>query len=441
MSDFSINHTETSQLTDQEVETHVSSLDEYRQTLQSVVESKEYNQPEAALNLPDDPEILKQVKAAITSLPTDGLPDVVVVVGMGGSSRGTKAVFELLADQTDTTVRFVDTVTDHVITKSVNSIVNTQEGIKAAALCVVSKSGTTAETMANFSVLVAGLSEHFDRETVYDHTVAITDPKSPLDKQAQQVGATTVHLPEQVGGRFSVLSAVGLVPLALADLPVDQLLDGAQQMRDACLSGPDLSDPAAVIAAILYEHSQNARRIINHFFFNRSAETLGRWSAQLFAESLGKRKNKQGKPVYAGLYPTTTIGPDDLHSLFQLQLGGPKNFVSVLIRETNTNQHDLNCTILSDQLLSQELEHIKGKTLGDIKQAFGEAVAEAFREDRRPYIEITVPQLDAYHTGQFILLEQLVVMYLGKLLSVNTFNQPEVESYKRTARQLLQETG
>lgn len=437
MSGFEINHTDTSQTDDQTLSAHIKSLSQYRDSLQEVVASNAYNEPESALRLPSDDELMQVVVRTVSELTRQHNPQVVVVVGMGGSVRGTQAVYNLIADQVGAKMLFLDSVTPNQISHVVDTLTAHADHPADFAICTVSKSGTTTETIANTNILINRLSETFDQDSIYDRVLAITSAGSQLNDLADKKGMATIHIPDQVGGRFSVLSAVGLAPLLLAGFDIRELQSGAESMREACLSGRPTSDPAAALAAILYDHSQSSRRIVNHFFFNQQARSLGDWSAQLFAESLGKSTNRQGEPVFSGLYPTTTIGPDDLHSLFQLQMGGPKNFVSVFVRERDNEQADLSAVVGEDFLVSK-LDHINGVTLGEIRQALGQAVTQSFKEANRPFVDITIPQFTLERIGQFMLLEELAVMYLGDLMNINAFNQPQVESYKETARQLLQ---
>jgi glucose-6-phosphate isomerase len=435
MPGFEINHTDTSQVADQKLGAHIQSLSGYRSTLQAVIDQSEYNEPESCLNLPTDEEALQSVVRTVNEITAKTNPQYVVVIGMGGSIRGTKAVYDLVANQAGSEILFLNSVDD----KSIATMVDKLQACSRPddfAICVVSKSGTTAETIANTNVLLQKLTNTFERSEVYERMIAVTDPGSELDELGDEQGIKQVYIPEHVGGRFSVLSAVGLVPLLLAGLDVRDLIGGAESMRAAIFSGRSQSDPAAALAAILYEHAQSARRIINHFFFTPQALHLGRWSAQLFAESLGKRENRQGEPTFSGMYPTTSIGPDDLHSLFQLQLGGPKSFVSIFIRERNNKQGDLSHQI-NDEFIVEKLAHLTGRSLGDVRSAFGQAVTDSFAEADRPFIDITVPQLNLERIGQFLLLEQAVVMYLGELMNVNAFNQPQVETYKDKTRDIL----
>lgn len=437
MSGFEINHKEISQTDDQALSAHIKSLSEYRDSLQRVAESDSYNEPESALRLPSDDELMETVVRSVSEMTRQHNPKVVLVVGMGGSVRGTRAVYNLVADETDAEMIFVNSVTPHQINRAVKGIARVTDQPSDFAICSVSKSGTTTETIANTNILIDELASVYSRGEVIDRLLAITSSGSQLEELADEHGFSTINLPDQVGGRFSVLSAVGLTPLLLAGLDIRQLRAGAESMRDACLSGRPTSDPAAALSAILYDHSESSRRILNHFFFNQQARGLGDWSAQLFAESLGKSTNRKGEPVFSGLYPTTTIGPDDLHSLFQLQMGGPKNFFSIIIRERNSDSGDLSENVGGDFLVNK-LKHIEGKSLGQIRAALGKAVTEAFREAGRPFVDITVPEFTLERIGQFLLLEELVVMYLGDLMDINAFNQPQVETYKDTTRELLE---
>lgn len=436
MAGFNINHTDTSGVEDKILEAHIQSVSEYRDKLSSILDDNAYNEPESALRLPTDDELMQDVASTAQQMSRQGSLEYVVVIGMGGSVRGTKAVYDLVAQETEAQMLFLNSVSSSDISNVIDKL-RTCQNPDRFAVCVVSKSGTTTETISNSNILLQELSQDYARDAVLSRFVAITDADSQLDQLASEMSINRVHIPDQVGGRFSVLSAVGLLPLLLAELDVRELVGGAQSIRDAALSGRAELDPAAAMAGILYEHAESARRIINHFYFNPQAMYLGRWSEQLFAESLGKQRNRQGEPTYAGLYPTTTIGPDDLHSLLQLQLGGPKNFFSVFVRETDTDYQDLSRKINS-HFLVEKLSYLHGKTLGQARSALSQSVIKSFADADRPFVEISVPRMNMKRIGQFMMLEQIVVMYLGELMNVNPFNQPQVEGYKDHTRQLLE---
>lgn len=430
-----IHHTETSAVSDQTLQTHISHISSYRDEVKSIGQEDGYNSPEAALFLPSDSELLQELKEVRTSLAADKLTDV-VVVGMGGSIRGTQAVYDLLADESSARLHAIDSVSEHQIADTVRSLRRSVNSVKQLAVCIISKSGQTTETIANANVLLKELGDIYDATAVQNQTFIVSQPASQLQKQANSLGVKVVNIPEQISGRFSVLSASGLLPLLLAGVNIDNLTTGANTLRDACLSGRPTSDPAAALAAIIYSHMEENVRILNHFFFTPKAHSLGRWSQQLFAESLGKRTNLRGEPVFSGLYPVTTVAPDDLHADFQLQLGGPKNFFTIFVR-ARSKSGDLKQRVTNQGLLPETLANLEGKELGDIHQAIAEGAIESFREDGRPFVEITIPKFDAERVGQLLLLEQLTVMYLGHLLDINAFDQPQVEKYKDIARDKL----
>ncbi len=435
MSGFDIQHTKTNGVPDDTLRANMSKISSYRDQLKEVVDDDSYNSPESALLLPDDKQAVSNYQNVVEKITNNRKIKVVIVVGMGGSVRGTQAVYQLAKDEDVAEMIFVDTVNQQEVSKVVDYVQSEIKSPQELAVCVVSKSGKTAETITNASLVYESLSKTFQWADLSDRTVVITNPNSPLESKAKDVGIEVVQVPEQVSGRFSMLSAVACVPLALARISVSDLLVGAKEMRKACLSGRPTSDPAAAVASIVEFHLNEGTRILNHFFFTQSAYNLGRWTEQLFAESLGKQMDKSGKPVYSGIYPTTTFGPDDLHSLFQLQLGGPKNFFTIFVRETENN-HALSQKI-SDTLLVDELSYLSGHTYGDLQESLEAAAIESYREAGRPFVEISVPFLNEKRVGQFVMLEEISVMYLGHLLEVNAFNQPQVEKYKKIMRDKL----
>lgn len=435
MAGMEINHINTSGVDDTTLQAHISRLSSYRDELQAVVEDGSYNSPESALILPSDMRLTERIAEVVDKFNTSVVTDV-VVLGMGGSTRGAQAAYDLLAGQDSANFHTIDTVADNHITNTVSTLAETVDDLQQVVVCVVSKSGQTAETIANTNVLLDRLGKHFNSEALTDQIVVVSQSGSELSKQANDEGMKTVNIPEQVSGRFSAFSAAGLLPLALAGIDTAALQAGARSLREVCLSGRPVSDPAAALASILHTHTEASIRILNHFFFTPQASSLGHWSEQLFAESLGKQKNKRGKPVFSGLYPVTSIGPDDLHASYQLQLGGPKNFLTFFVRERN-QAGDLDLPITDHGLLPSKLSHLSEHTLGDLQTALTEATLQSFRDDGRPFVEISVAEFDEKRLGQFMLLEELVVMYAGYLLDINTFNQPQVETYKKLTRERL----
>lgn len=422
----------TSGVNNADMQAHISHISSYRDELKKVLEDDGYHSPESALSLIDDEEITAALTDMQAVFSHSELTDV-IVVGMGGSARGSRAVYDLLSLQTQADLHTIDTIDDQSIKNLLTLLQERKPDITQIAICVISKSGKTVETIANANVLAKKLGSIFSLESVLNQIVVVTKPGSPLEKKAKEGDIKTLPVPEQVSGRFSMFSLANLLPLSLVGIATSDLTAGARALRSACLSGRPTSDPAAALASIIYDHIQKGERILNHYFFTPQAESLGSWIRQLFAESLGKRKNRRGEPVFSGAYPVTSIAPRDLHADFQLQLGGPKNFFTIFIRQ-QAKIGDLNETITNEGLLVDDLVHLANHDLYDVYQALSEATVESFRKNDRPFVEITISQFDTETLGKLLMLEQLIVMYLGHLLEINTFNQPQVETYKDIAR-------
>jgi glucose-6-phosphate isomerase len=428
MSEFRINHTETSGVSNTDLLTHTKSLSAYRDHLKAVADTDNFNEPESALRLPDLGAYQNRVRKHVSRLQSELDPSVTIVVGMGGSIRGTKAVYDLSQDSTKKSLLFVDTIAGNTLTKVAEKTAKLADSLDSVAVCVVSKSGTTAETVANAELLEKKLADTFSGDLDLKQVVYITEAGSPLVEDAPEA-SSVFTIPDQISGRFSVFSAAGVVPLSLVGINIKQFLSGGAEMRSASLSGRPTSDPAAALAGILYEQITGNRKILNQYFFTPQARSLADWSTQAFAESLGKKTDNQGKQVFTGLYPTTSFAPEDLHALFQLQLGGPKNFFSLVIRETDNQRGDL-----SEEITAGKYQ---GHTLGDLKSGLAEAMMESFKEAGRPFAEIAFPQFSPVRIGQLMMLEQIIICYLADLLEINAFDQPEVENYKRKLRDKL----
>ena len=429
MAGMEIQHTDTSDISDDVLRTHISSLSGYRDELKTIRKESTYNTSESLLHLPLDESLLSDIKIISDKLDADNLTDL-VVVGMGGSVRGLRAVYDLLADKNSAQLHLIDTISSDHISKVVADLYERKGDLKQVVVCIISKSGQTIETISNANILFSQLQAAFPATNVMSRTVVVSQSSSELTKSIIDAGGISTAIPEQVSGRFSVFSAAGLLPLHLIGIDVTALQNGARKMLEACLSGRAMADPAAALAAILFAHTEENVRIINHTFFSSEARGLGRWLEQLFAESLGKRTNRRGEPVFSGLYPVTTIAPEDLHADLQLQLAGAKNFFTIFVEERSATG-DLNAVVSADSLLPNNLQTLAGRSLADIQQASSAAVKAAFKEAGRPFVSVVVDSFSPERVGQFLLLEELIVMYLAELLKVNAFSQPQVEDVKR----------
>jgi glucose-6-phosphate isomerase len=435
MSGMNIQHIDTSGVTDEELQTHISRLSGYRDKLKQVRNESAYNTPESLLRLPEDKAISLEAHTVAQNLNAEKLTDV-IVVGIGGSVRGLRAVYDLLAGDSSVRLHTINSMSSSDIEKTVSFISQRVEKLSQVAVCIVSKSGRTIETVSNANVLLRRLAEVFPTEDIASRTVVVTQSGNKLAELAKDKKMLSVNIPEQISGRFSVFSAVGMVPLQLLGIDTESLRAGAEKMLGVCLSGRATADPAAALAAILYTHTENNVRILNHCFFTPKARSLGDWVKQLFAESLGKRENRRGEPVFSGLYPVTTIAPGDLHADLQLQMGGAKNFFTIFLQSQAVEGADYH--ISEEGLLSEDSAGLAGKGLAEVRQKIGVAVMDAFREAGRPFVSITVDNFSPARVGQLLLLEELVVMYLADLMEVNAFNQPQINDYKKELHKLLE---
>ncbi|MHA2433854.1 MAG: hypothetical protein ACXADO_11545 [Candidatus Thorarchaeota archaeon] len=399
--------------------------------------SKAYDDERASINLPDDKRMLSNVIRAIEEKSRLD-PEYLIVVGTGGSNLGTIAVQEAvlgrLYNQLDppTKVLYADTVDSDYLGKVIEIVEPTLRRNGSILVNGISKSGTTTETIANFEIIVNLLRRY--KKDYENHVVVTSDKGSKLWNLAIRKGFNVLEIPEKVGGRYSVLSPVGLFPLGILGIDIKELLDGARTMRDLCIQRDIERNPAAICAAIQHLHYQGGKTIFDMFLFANDLESIGKWHRQLMAESLGKEFNKKGERVNIGITPTVSIGSTDLHSMAQLYLGGPydKFTTFVCIEQSNS---DIDVPELGDY--SEIVSGIQGKSLKTIMNAILEGTKRAFKKDKRPFVEATLPNKSEHSIGQFLQFKMIDAIYLGYLLNVNPFDQPSVESYKSETRKIL----
>jgi len=399
--------------------------------------SKGYEDDRASVSLPDDEEMLSNVKDVIEeklSLKTDYL----IIVGIGGSNLGTLAVQEAVLGKLynlsnpPIKVLYADTV-DSDLLNGITSIVEPVLRRNGNVLInVVSKSGITTETIANFRILLDLVRKY--KERYEDYIVATCDRNSKLWNLAVKKGFVTLEVPRKVGGRYSVFSPVGLFPLGILGIRIEDLLKGAKQMRESCVNMDLERNPAAIAASIQFNHYKEGKNISDLFFFSPDLESVGKWCRQLIAESLGKEFDRDGRRVNVGITPTISVGSTDLHSVAQLYLGGPYDKFTTFISVKNSSPR---IYVPKRDEYSDLVPGIDGKSLEEILSAILEGTKEAFRKDGRPFIEISLPDKSEGSIGQFMQLKMIETMYLGHLLNVNPFDQPDVEKYKRETRRIL----
>ncbi len=347
--------------------------------------------------------------------------DTVVWVGIGGSGLGPRVIAEAFESAQSPEFLVVDSVDPAVLQPLLQSL-----DWRRTALVVASKSGDTLESMSAFFLLREKLIQALgDRATA--RMVAVTDPQSgPLRTLALSEGMNVLPVPSGVGGRYSVFTPVGLLPLALLGADVEGLLRGAREMDTLCRQSSLDQNLAALLATVQYvldvRRGYPIRVVMS--YVGRLA-TLARWEQQLLAESLGKSE------AY-GPTPLAAVGTQDQHSLLQQWLAGRRNCWHLLLRE------DEHPPLAVPELPTPALRHLSGAPFGAILDACLTGTVEALRRAKRPTVVLSMPSLDAAHLGQLLFLLMAEVVLLSKLYRIDPYGQPAVEYGKKVARALLQ---
>lgn len=414
-------------------------LKPYISHVQDVINKNNYDDAESSINLPSDAQILKDVIAMRNKKVTSKLK-YFIDIGIGGSNLGTKAVYDaffgfydVLQPNRFPKMIFLDTNDEEVLTKTVE-LIKTLTDKEEVLVNAISKSGGTTETISNLEVTLQALKEKFG--DVYDRVVITTEEGSKFYNAAKEKNIDTLSLPKQVGGRYSIFSTVGMFPLVCCGIDIEALRQGALQMREQCSNPNIMENPAAVSAMVLYHHYKNGKNINDNFFFLPQLESVGKWYRQLMGESIGKEHDIEGNTVHAGITPTVSIGSTDLHSVGQLYLGGPKDKITTfLFAEGQKNKVEL-----PQPLEFPLVSSIEGKSTHTIMSAIFGGVKIAYKNQQQPFMEILLNTVSENDLGAFLQFKMIEMMYLGKLMRVNPFDQPHVELYKIETKKILEQT-
>src|SRR3989338_4057918 len=399
----------------------------------------DYDYFESLVNLPLDDNFKNTLLQKIQDKKNEELK-YILVIGIGGSNLGTMALYRALRGRLDVFLHandpkiiFVDTVSPPLIAQVIQFLNNEVKGPEEILINMISKSGETTETVANFEVIYDVLKKRFG-DKINERLVFTTDKESKLWNAAEEKGLDLLEIPEKIGGRYSVLSPVGLFPLGLANFNIEVFWNGAAEMIKRCTNRDVFQNPALVSAIITYVHYANGLNIYNSFYFNPELKSLGRWYSQLMAESIAKEYNLRGEKVNVGITPIISIGSTDLHSTATLFLAGPKNKFTQF---THASQKEGSPQLPGDLFMPDLVSNIKGKSITDIMNAIYYGVKIAYIKNSLPYSEIVMYDISEDSLGQYLQLKMLETMYLARLLGVNAFDQPKVEDYKRETREIL----
>ncbi len=439
MNELKFNYSEGG-VSEKELLEQVSKLDEYRNRLCDIVERGDFLSPEASLCLPTDTISQKIIEDMVVKFSSPKL-EYIVVVGIGGSNLGTVALYRALFGMQDAFIQehlpkllFLDTTSTKKMQAVLSILKRNAKNAESFMINLISKSGETTETVANFEVLYKELSQEFG--DIKSRVVVSTDKNLKLWKCAEDIGFSHLSIPKQVGGRFSVLSSVGLFPLGLSGVDTKALLEGAMVARDKCLSDEILENPAIMSATLLYHHYQKGVTINNNFYFAPELESIGKWCRQLMGESLGKECDVDGVEIHTGITPIVSIGSTDLHSMAQLYFGGPRDKFTTFVSVRNKNE---NIHIPEVPVLEGLISGLGGKSLGSITEAIHCGVETTYKKLKLPFVSIIMPEISPYTLGQYLQYKMMETMYLAKLFNVNAFDQPSVKDYKQETRQILEQ--
>ena len=419
----------------------IKSATEYGAVLRRAMSDTAYSLPESALRLPFDKALFEKSRVLAAKLGGPKL-NYVVVVGIGGSNLGAKAVYEALFGTLDglspfaPKMLFAETCSPEYISDLAEILLNELTTKDEFILVVISKSGATTETMVNASVLTSVLQNKFG--SIADRTVCITDEASPLWRTAEAEGFAVLPIPKMVDGRFSVFSPVGMFPLLALGLDAEKLLKGAQDIVDECVSSGEHSR-AYRAAQDIVTAQKNGAVIFDFFLFHPELESFGKWCRQLFGESLGKATTKTGEKTTHRIVPTVSIGSTDLHSTEQMFLADPGLALRMLV---HVNQLHWEHKILAPECVFAPLvPGLSGRAPCQVIDAIYAGVKESYEKEGVAFTEIELPDTSLEALGALLQFQMCVVMYVADMLEINAFDQPNVEAYKTATRRILNNQG
>jgi glucose-6-phosphate isomerase len=386
------------------------------------------------LSLPDD--ILLQLdKIEKTARHLRSVSDTTVVIGIGGSYLGARAVIESLSHSFSQLLKTkhhdVIYAGQNICEDYLSDLLEILDG-RNYSIVAISKSGTTTEPAIAFRILKDHLEKKEGKLAAADRIVVITDAKKgALRSMAETNGYESFIIPDNIGGRYSVLSPVGLLPVAISGLDIKMLINGAKAMESMTKSNKNAaSNPALLYAATRNLLLRSGKPIEIMVGFTPKLHFMSEWWKQLYGESEGK----DGK----GIFPASVDMTTDLHSLGQYIQDGQRILFETMISVKNPIKK---LTIPVEKDDSDQLNYLAGKRLSEVNHNAEVGTTIAHNDGNVPIISITIPALDEYYIGQLIYFFELACAVSGYILDVNPFDQPGVEAYKNNMFALLNKPG
>lgn len=363
--------------------------------------------------------------------------DTLVVLGIGGSALGNTALATALThsyQQIKNPKGMRLFVTDNVDPDWFIDLFDVID-LDKTLFNVISKSGGTAETMSQFLHVWNLLVTKYGGKAK-DHMIATTDPKAGfLLDIANELGLRKFVVPDGVGGRFSVLTDVGLLSSILVGIDIDELLAGAADMEKRCRTDDLTKNPAYLNALLHYAYDVKKKKTISVMMtYSSILRHLSDWYCQLWGESLGKRYDLTGKEVNVGQTPVKAVGPTDQHSQSQLYCEGPDDKIFTLI-EVEKNHRDM--TFVNPFKGNGGTDYLHGHSMNELIRAELEGTAIALADAKRPVLKVIFPEVSAFTVGQFIMMYEIQTAMAGKLYQINPYDQPGVEAAKKATFALM----
>lgn len=389
------------------------------------------NRQQGWLSCPDDKPLVERIRKLAAR---KSAFDTCLVLGIGGSDLGARAAYQALKHTAKGGMKlaFAGSNTDP------DELHETLAGLdwQKTLINIISKSGDTIEPLSAFLIAREKLIKAVGEKKHAAHIVATTDrERGALRKLAQRFGYDTLPVPDNIGGRFSVMTAVGLFPLACAGIDIVGLLKGAAQIRTNFTKGKQATDEASIFALLQFLADTERRQNIHVLMpYSSRLREMGHWYRQIWAESLGKKFNLAGDVVHIGPTPISALGATDQHSQIQLYNEGPNNKTVTFIKVT---KFDRGLKVPDSAKLLPGLEYLSGIRLQKIIHAELAGTAESLRANKRPNGTLAVPEISPESVGALFMFFEIATALAGHLYAINPYDQPGVEEGKVIARRLL----
>lgn len=368
----------------------------------------------------------------------------ILVLGIGGSALGGIAVTEallkpywnLLSEEKRDKypkIFFLDNIDPDEITGLLELL-----DLKKTLVNVITKSGSTAETMSQY-MIVKDIMERELGDDYRKNIIATTDKQTGILRQlADQEGYKTFVVPDDVGGRFSVFSAVGLLPFALVGIDIDEIISGIKDM-DLALKNTDILENIAAQNALIHYlmDVQKGKKLSVMMPYSSRLKYVSDWYVQLWAESLGKEFNRNGEKINCGPTPLKALGATDQHSQIQLYNEGPNDKVINFIRV-----EEFDNTVEIPKIFEYTgIGYLGGKTINDLLNAEADSTKVALVDYQKPNVTISIPKVNGYFLAQLLYMLEVQTAIAGELYNIDTFNQPGVEQAKNYTYALMGRAG